>query len=61
MVVAVRRVDKGSDCGVGSGSGWVQLAPLERGGQGGSNGTKESVVVAILADCDKMDFVLKIV
>jgi hypothetical protein len=38
MVVAVRRVDKGSDCGVGSGSGWVQLAPIDRGDQGGSNG-----------------------
>jgi hypothetical protein len=38
MVVAVRRVDKGSDCGVGSGSGLLQLVPIDRGDQGGSNG-----------------------
>jgi hypothetical protein len=38
MVVAVRRVDKGSDCGMTGGSGWVQLVPIDRGDQGGSNG-----------------------
>jgi hypothetical protein len=39
MAMAVGRVDKDSDCGVGSGSGLLQLAPIDRGGQGDSNGT----------------------
>jgi hypothetical protein len=37
------------DCRVGSGSGWVQLVPLDRGDQGGSNGVSYNVAVAVLA------------
>jgi hypothetical protein len=29
----------GGDSGMGSDSGWVVVVPLERGDQGGSNGT----------------------
>jgi hypothetical protein len=35
--------------GMGSGSGWVQLVPLDRGDQCGSNGTSGNVAVAVLA------------
>jgi hypothetical protein len=39
MAVAVGRADIGSGSGITGGSGLLQLAPLERGDQGGSNGT----------------------
>jgi hypothetical protein len=35
---------------MGSGSGRVGVVPLERGEQGGSNGTSCNVVVAVLAE-----------
>jgi hypothetical protein len=41
--------------GLGSGSGWLQLVPLERGGQGGSNGTSCNVAVAVLAELWRID------
>jgi hypothetical protein len=34
----------------GSGSGWVAVGPLDRGGHGGSNGGSWSVAVAVLAE-----------
>jgi hypothetical protein len=33
-----------------SGSGCVELVPLERGDQGGSNGTSYNVAVAVLTE-----------
>jgi hypothetical protein len=42
--------DTKSEGGAASGSGRVAVVALERADQGGSNGTKESVVVAILAE-----------
>jgi hypothetical protein len=41
--------------GAGGGSGWLQLAPLERGDQGGSNGISWRVVVAILAEIRRVE------
>jgi hypothetical protein len=37
-------------CGVGSGSGWVAVVPVDRGDQRGSNGGKMAVAVAISAE-----------
>jgi hypothetical protein len=39
LPVAVGRVDKGSDYGITGGSGLLQLVPLEREDQCGSNDT----------------------
>jgi hypothetical protein len=36
--------------GVGSGSGWVGVVPLDRSGQGGSNGISYDVAVAVLTE-----------
>jgi hypothetical protein len=36
--------------GTGGGSGQVAVAPLERGGQGGSNGIKMAVAVSVLSE-----------
>jgi hypothetical protein len=40
--------------GVGSGSGWVGVVPLDRSGQGGSNGTGYNVAVAVLTEIRSM-------
>jgi hypothetical protein len=42
-------VDELRGSGAGSGSGWVAVGPLERGGRGGSNGGRMAVAVAVLA------------
>jgi hypothetical protein len=50
-VLRPRRVGGwGGGCGSTSGSGWVAVGLLERGDQGGSNGGKLTVAVAILAE-----------
>jgi hypothetical protein len=38
------------DSALTSGSGWVAVVPLDRGGQGGSNGGGYNVAVAVLAE-----------
>jgi hypothetical protein len=41
---------KGVDSGMGGGSGWVAVVPLERGEQGGHFGISYNVTVAVLAE-----------
>jgi hypothetical protein len=38
--------------GVGSGNGWMKTVPIERGDQGGENGTNFMVAVAVLAELE---------
>jgi hypothetical protein len=45
--------------GLTSGSGWVAVAPLDRGDQCGSNGTSHNVAVAVLAEFDLQVFFFK--
>jgi hypothetical protein len=47
---AVRGFDREAGGGMGSGSGLLGLVPLDRGEQGGSNGTSWSLVVAVLTE-----------
>jgi hypothetical protein len=40
----------GQVCGAGGGSGRVAVGPVDRGGQGGSNGVGINLAVAVLAE-----------
>jgi hypothetical protein len=47
--------EKQVQCGSQSGSGWVAVVPLDRGDQGGSNGSRYNVAVAVLSEFGRVE------